>query len=548
MKVLFTIQKHYVCSLKAFIGLFFIYQCTQLKAQNSLYHAIENEYQFHTTVHFKNSKDESKTATAYLWIPEDCKKVKAVIITAQNVLEQWLVEHPLIRAACKKTNIAIVWGCPSFFVDGKTHYPEKNIPTIQRILDSLAFVSGYEEIQKVPWFPIGHSGTNNMVSMLIDSVPHKILAAIKMKGGPGFNSSSIPVLCNAGEYFEWNQHKEDLINPKDNIPNYQSILKERASKQNPLTYFFDPNTGHFDCGEQLTKRIADYIAEVCKARLVNDNDTLLQAIDLNKGWVAGLPLPGATKVEPKLYKDAVGDEKNLPWYFTKQQALDAIQLAAVNFKRKPQIAAFANDKNEPAGFTRGIVWPIPFTTADDGVTFTLNTVFLKNIPDTFLLAGTPLQHGKATPNVFLLCGNAKHIAGNTFKLTPERNFKASATYFVIRQEGDDEFRTCIEPGQLTVVPNDKGLQQQINFTTIANVNTTKNAIQLNANSNANMPVSFFIKSGPAKIENNQLVFTKIPPKTKFPIKVTVVAYQWGRNTAPQIQTAQPVEQIFYITK
>ena len=38
------------------------------------------------------------------------------------------------------------------------------------------------------------------------------------------------------------------------------------------------------------------------------------------------------------------------------------------------------------------------------------------------------------PNVILLCGNAKHITGNIFQLTPERNFKTSATYFVIRQK------------------------------------------------------------------------------------------------------------------
>ncbi|MFY7900705.1 MAG: hypothetical protein ACOVNY_11020 [Chitinophagaceae bacterium] len=511
-------------------------------------HAIENEYQFHTLVPYKNSKDESKQVTAYLWIPNQCNKVQGVIIAAQNVLEQWLLEHPLVRKACAKSNLAIVWSCPSFFVDGKTHYPEINVPTIQRILDSLAFISGYEELKRVPWLPIGHSGTNNLVAALIDSVPNKLIAGIKMKGGPGFSNASVPVMCNAGEYFEWNQHKEDLVNPKTNIPNYKNVLSERKQKNNPLTYFFDPNTGHFECSEQLTKLVADYIEAVSKARLNPNNDTLLNTVDLNKGWVAGLPLPGAVKLEPTLYKNALGDEKYFPWYFTKQQATDAIQLSSVNFNRKPQIAAFANDQGEPVGFTRGIVWPIPYTTVDDGVTFNLNATFLKAIPDTFLQKGTPLGHNNNQPQIILLCGNAKHIKGNTFQLTPERSFKASATYFIIRQEGDAKYRTCIEPGQLVVMPNDKGLVQQINFTPLKNITATTKQIQLQATSTSGMPVSFFVKSGPAKIENNHLIIKAIPPKTKFPVKVTVIAYQWGRSKEPAIQTTQEVERFFYIKR
>ena len=55
-----------------------------------------------------------------------------------------------------------------------------------------------------------------------------------------------------------------------------------------------------------------------------------------------------------------------------------------------------------------------------------------------------------------------------------------------------------------------------------------------------------MKYGPAEIDKNQLHFTSIPPKTKYPVKVVVVAYQWGRNIAPYIQSATPIEQTFYI--
>jgi len=53
-----------------------------------------------------------------------------------------------------------------------------------------------------------------------------------------------------------------------------------------------------------------------------------------------------------------------------------------------------------------------------------------------------------------------------------------------------------------------------------------------------------VKEGPAEIEGNKLVFTRIPPRSKFPLKVTVVAWQYG--LAGEVQTAEPVERSFFI--
>lgn len=546
----------------------FIYLCSvmQLMAQKSMpvYHTPENEYQFSVSLPFMQLNGKEKQSTTYLWIPNECKKVRAIIISSQNVLEQWLNEHPLIRKVCRENDVAILWSCPGFFIDIKEKDKQVNGKNIQTILDSFAAISGYKELARVPWISVGHSGTNNLVSELVYHYPNKILTAFKMKGGPGFDISttsflmkgengfsvnySIPVMCNAGEYFEWTQEKEDLVHPIDTIKNYIGLMSERKRKQQPLSYFFDPNTGHFECSEGLTKLVANYIGAAVKARLREDNDTLLIPVDLNNGWIAGLPLPGGKLVQPKLYKDAVGDEKNCPWYFNKQQALDAIALASVDFKRKPQIAGFANLDGTVAPINKGIAWPIPFETGDDGVTFTLKPVFWKTIPDTFKFAGTALGKSNNQPNVILLCGNVKHITGNTFRLAPERNYKASATYFTVRTEGDNAYRTSVEPGSINLTPNDKGLKQTVDFVELKNVSASTKKIAMRATATSNMPVSFFVKAGPAFIKNNELIFTKIPPSTRFPIKVTVVAYQWGRSKEPQVQTAPYVERIFYITQ
>jgi hypothetical protein len=45
-----------------------------------------------------------------------------------------------------------------------------------------------------------------------------------------------------------------------------------------------------------------------------------------------------------------------------------------------------------------------------------------------------------------------------------------------------------------------------------------------------------------------LKFTSLPPRTKFPVQVTVVAWQYGRAVEPKLQSAAPVERTFFITQ
>ena len=91
-----------------------------------------------------------------------------------------------------------------------------------------------------------------------------------------------------------------------------------------------------------------------------------------------------------------------------------------------------------------------------------------------------------------------------------------------------------------------GKAQTIRFSISDSVLLNTSPINLRGSSSEGLPVMYYVKYGPAEIKNNQLMFTSIPPKTKYPVKVVVVAYQWGRSIAPQVQTAVPVEQTFYI--
>ena len=54
------------------------------------------------------------------------------------------------------------------------------------------------------------------------------------------------------------------------------------------------------------------------------------------------------------------------------------------------------------------------------------------------------------------------------------------------------------------------------------------SVELRATSDAGLPVSYFVREGPGVIEGSTLRLTPIPPRAKFPIILTVVAWQWGR--------------------
>ncbi len=43
------------------------------------------------------------------------------------------------------------------------------------------------------------------------------------------------------------------------------------------------------------------------------------------------------------------------------------------------------------------------------------------------------------------------------------------------------------------------------------------------------------------MDGNRLILTAIPPKTTYPVKVTVIAWQYEKNSDPKIKTAEPVK-------
>lgn len=93
----------------------------------------------------------------------------------------------------------------------------------------------------------------------------------------------------------------------------------------------------------------------------------------------------------------------------------------------------------------------------------------------------------------------------------------------------------------------EGIRQHILFPGLEDVKAGSAPLPLKAVSDSGLPVYYYVKEGPARITaNNTLEFTPIPPRSRFPVKVTVVTWQYGLKG--KVQTAESVERSFYIYK
>lgn len=188
-----------------------------------------------------------------------------------------------------------------------------------------------------------------------------------------------------------------------------------------------------------------------------------------------------------------------------------------------------------------------FNPLNDGISFTVSPFFADS------LRLKPASNFAKSPLVIdWICGPVKKVNDTTFQISFDKlgfsNTKRSNDIWLLtHNEGDAIYKSTIQQFHWRFpIINKEGKLQTIDFAPIADGIVGTKPIVLNAKSSVGVKVCYYVKEGPAYLENNVLHFTKIPPRTKFPIKVTLVAWQYGN--AGQLQSAKPVEQSFFIRK
>ena len=557
-------MKRNIAILSFLISYLFCFQAKAQETPESKRSQVNQVFQFMQSGTCTAWADSSKTnATLYLWIPENCKKLRGLLIMCTNVPEHMLVGHASIRKICEAKDLGIIWSTPTFMNFRKTTKDNKTlnmaleykttVEFLQQMLNGLAETSGYAEVSTVPWLPMGESGHLLMVDALMEYSPERCMAGIFIKNNhlPPKNRE-VPTLVAFGTAQEWGQDKVDIRTRWNDVQSaYERILNERNQNPNwPLSYIIDGSSGHFDCSEKLANYFANYIDLVAKARLSTDGSPKLNQVKLEKGFLADMPVPGHENHPVVACSGAKAESDALPWFFDKQSALEAQSFAAINWKAATQIPAFLNDSGKVALFIfNGISKLIPTDLGEDGLTFSVKPVLLEKIPANFAVgAGDKLAKAPGTPVLEWVCGQFKPIGNNKFRISLDRSWPNTANYIGVRQHGNDSIRSIFQPCGLTLPKNNSGKPQKISFDKIPDIVVGTKSIQLVATSDSGLPVEFYVVAGPAVIENKKLIFTKIPPKSKFPVSVTVAAWQWGRSIEPKIKMAEIIKQTFFIVQ
>lgn len=503
---------------------------------------------------------------AFLWIPPDCQRVRGVVFAQQNLLEAPLLENPVFRAALRESGFAALWVTPPF--DPIFRFDQGAGDRFDALLAALAKESGYQELAQAPVIPLGHSAAMPFPWNFAVWAPERTLAAISLSGlwpysenesNPPWGDRTledVPVLLTLGEY-EWAaDHVAEGLRQREKYPEL------------PLSLLVESSAGHFDLSAEKIAYLALYVRKVAKYRLPAtagplDKPAKLIAIDPEKtGWLADRWRPGEpTRAQAQPVAD-YPEPDDAFWYFDEELAVATEKFRADQRGKKAALVGYVqNGAIIPQVASTHQQVTLPFAPIGDGLTFKLSGAFLDRVPEgrperwTGQTAGSPIPHpaGGGPVTIDRIYGPVEKLADDTFAIRFDRlgfnqGQRSAEIWFAASHPGDRQFRRSVQQAALVFpLRNTVGADQRITFAEIANQRAGAKSVALSAKSAvADAKVRFYVREGPAEIVGDQLNFTAIPPRSRFPIKVTVVAWQWGRNIEPTLKSAEPVERTFLI--
>ena len=500
---------------------------------------------------------------AYLWIPPRSKHIRGVLIGLQNMLERAMFEDPEIRTALADSNLAIVWISPGAW-PGKLATPEQPslkfsppsdaIEGVQRALTALAHESGYREIEFAPLLVTGHSAASPFVWGMASALSNRVFAAIPYKGySVGAAPDSVPTLQVAQEWAEWGPQWGEVWHKELNA-DAQMQSKDGGRL---LGGFADIGAGHFDWHRESSAVIALFIRKAVVARLPANGPLrgpiTLRSIAPESGVLVDAASLGTTRFQVVPYKDWHGSTKDAFWYFDREMA-EAIQHFMIGqLDKMPQAIDFVADSMPVPLVSNGFAEIKP-ELLSDGVSFKVHAEALNRSPSSNLYNAMALGHA-AGPILYRVASGALMQTGpDTFRVAARsgglsRQGMPWEPWILAYQPGDTNYRSADRPAHVLIdIRNPHGSAQTISFRTIPNVNRKRLRILLTASSSSGLPVQFYVESGPAELIGHTLHLLTIPPRSRYPVRVIVSAFQWGRAGENPVQSAGPVAQEFFIRR
>ncbi|HEU6448040.1 MAG TPA: hypothetical protein VFV23_06365 [Verrucomicrobiae bacterium] len=522
------------------------------------------------SVPVKSEKPQNGPARAWLWIPPNCKHIRGVVLAQHNMEEISILENSKFRDALAKMDFAEVWVAP--FFDHLFRFNEGAGDTFNDFMNRLADESGYSELKFVPVVPMGHSAAASWPYYFAAWNPNRTLCALSISGQWPYwrNKDFAPDI--------WGDRTIDFVPCLESMGEFEaadSWSREGLSEREqhplmPLSMLANPGQGHFAATDAKIEYLALYLKKCVEYRVPKNWDgnsaPKLNPIDPAKsGWLVDKwrrDKPPAAPAAP--VGQYTGDPKEAFWFFDKELALATEKYEAAFRGLKPQLVGYTQDGKMVPQRNEHLQVDLKFEPEADGVTFQLAGAFYDSVPVgsprlpdwAELPVGSPLGHATdRSISIDPVCGPVEKLSAETFAVqfqketllnTNARNYEL---VFAATCAGDAKFKPAVQQAHMFIpAQNTQGAEQQITFPEIPNQKVGTKLLKLNAISSANVPVHYFVREGPAEISGDELIFTQIPPRAKFPVRVTVVAWQYGRSMEPKLKSAEPVERTFEVLK
>lgn len=536
------------------IGLLLITACSEKVKTVSGNMSPTAEWQWSLEIEDVISGETNAHPRAFLWIPPNCNHVRAVILGKHNMSEEGILEHPDFRTAMSELGFAEIWITPGMDVNWDPARGTQE--AFEKMMEQFAEISGYPELKDAPIVPIGHSAMATYPWNFGAWNPERTLAILSVHGDsprthlPGYGGKNpdwedrtiegIPGLIVMGEYEWWEDRLFTSFDYRKEYPNA------------PLSLLGDAGHGHFDHSDELVNYLALFLKKAAAYRAGPEagrpgSKVKLIPVLAEDGWLADRwrkdKEPTAVAAP---YNEYTGDRDAAFWYFDQEMAEATEQYYARVRGKKEQYIGFLQQgkllEYNPALHARITGKFLP---QEDGLTFTIGAAYTNSLRSE--LSG---EHASGPVKISRICGPVQQVNDTTFsvrfyRMGMDNPRRTGDIWLLASSEGDADYKSTVQQFNIRIpyrITN--GEEQTILFNSIPDVNVGTRSIQLKAWASSGLPVYFYIKEGPAWIKNdNEVVFTQLPPKTKFPVKITVVAWQYGKDG--QWNTAEQQERSFY---
>ncbi len=506
---------------------------------------------------------EGRPATALLWIPPGADRIRGVLVGGHILMEEAFAQDPLIREACAAERLAIVYGLPhpdAVFDDDRGDAARR----LQGVLDALAAASGYGEIAVAPLFPYGHSVGSLFAKHVAYALPARCFGALPFKGGfgppggsPEASAAGVPMLAVTGQFEEFGPGPSGVLRDfEDREAAWtgvrDAILRERGrDARNLMSLLVEPGATHFAWSEPVARYVAAFLRKAAQARIPDGpagakEPVVCREIDPARGALTGAE-PGRPGNAPAAVPaEFTGGPKTAFWHLDLELARAWEVFHAGMRDRKPQFVTFADPASGQAirsGHDLRLRLKPDWVGPDR---FRVAGTFLAATPDKYPKGDGPAGHADGPIRFRVFSGPAEAAGPGLFRVRPDGRAGGRIGLLAFHP-GDAVFRYAEQPG-LASIPDrlTEGRAQAIDFPPVEGLRSGGPPVPLKAVSDAGLAVRYYVESGPAVVEGDRLRVAAVPRRARFPLKVVLVAYQYGSAVEPRVRSAEPVRQVLAV--